>query len=313
MSPTFTVAQLNRVRSVKQRLENTAGKLNLRLSDLQVLYHQERLLARLTQSPQGSRFVLKGGLYLYARSLKEPQGALRPTRDVDLLARGLSSDLQTLLDIFRPIVAVDLDDGILFDLNSLKAARIKEGMDYEGVRITVTGYMNRSREHLQIDIGYGDPVTPRPVPFSFPSLLNEDFELQAYNLETVIAEKFQAMVHLGEANTRYKDFFDLYTLAQQHNFKGSDLQQALQVTFKHRNTALSEASQVFSTHFKTHPIKSQQWEVYLKRIGAKVLSFSDLLDFLEALLMPVVVQGMHNRIWNPSEGQWTQEPESLEP
>ncbi len=305
MIPNLNEAQIKKVRSVKAKLQNTAVKLKIRLSDLQILYYQERLLARLAGSPVHAQFILKGGLYLYARAFKQPSMVLRPTRDVDLLARGLPSEILAMTELFKSVAAVDLNDGVLFDIDTLEGTRIKEGMDYQGVRITMMGYLERSRERIQIDIGYGDPVTPKPISFAFPSLLDQDFELKAYSLETVIAEKFQAMVFLGEINTRYKDFWDLIMLSQTSEFLAQDLQAALTRTFQHRGTTFEEAKILFSASLNPHPIKELQWTAYLKKLQYPHLPFQEVISALEQFISPLLETeyGPAKR-WNPQAKQW---------
>ena len=169
-------------------------------------FGMERLLARVSTSPHADRFLLKGAL-LFALWYDTPH---RPTKDADLLGFG-PDDEANLVATFRDIAAMDLGDGIVFDPDSVKADAIREDNTYGGTRITLVARIGSARCTLQIDVGFGDAVTPGPQTVAYPTLLG-DFPaptLRAYPVYTVIAEKYQAMVMLGQANSRMKDFFDV--------------------------------------------------------------------------------------------------------
>ena len=195
--------------------------------DLQLIltrFGVERLLYRLGHLSESARFVLKGAALFYLWEDEIP----RPTQDVDFLGFGDSSP-EAVAQLFRDVCRVAVvPDGLIFVASSVKAARIRGRQEYGGVRVKLTAMLGGARVPLQVDVGFGDAVTPRPTEVEFPTLL--DFpapRVRAYPPETVVAEKFQAMVVLGIANTRTKDFFDLFHLAETHEFNGAILAEAI--------------------------------------------------------------------------------------
>ena len=225
----------NLAASVRQRLANLARQRNEDFGLLLTKYALERLLFRISQSEYQKIFVLKGALLFELWT----EQAHRPTRDADFLSNG-DNDPSRFETIFKEICALTVDeDGLQFDQASVKAQRIKEDADYEGVRVTFLSYLERARIPMQIDIGFGDTITPAPVETSFPTILNGPAPLLlAYPKETVVAEKFEAMVKLGMANSRMKDFHDLRTLSELFPFDGELLAEAIVRTFERRKTPL---------------------------------------------------------------------------
>lgn len=196
-------------------------------------YAIERLLYRLTRTGYAAEFVLKGAM-LFRLWADQPH---RPTRDLDLLGRGDPS-VDRLAAVFRAVCGAAVeDDGLLFDPATVTAGKIKEDQEYEGVRVECVARLGQARIDLQVDVGFGDAVTPGPVTVQYPGLLDLPApELAAYPRETVVAEKFQAMVMLGIANSRMKDFFDLWVLARSFTFAGPVLAAAIRATFARRKT-----------------------------------------------------------------------------
>jgi hypothetical protein len=199
----------NLTASVRQRLLNLVREQNEDFGLFLTKYGLERILFRLSQSRHRDVFILKGALLFELWT----EQTYRPTRDADFLGTGESS-LERFTQIFRDIFAEEVeDDGLRFDAESVKAERIKEDADYEGVRVTLMGHLDNARIPIQIDIGFGDVVTPAPVETGYPSLLDlPRARLLTYPKETVVAEKFEGLVKLGMANSRMKDFHDLYIL-----------------------------------------------------------------------------------------------------
>jgi len=225
----------NLAASVRQRLANLARQRNEDFGLLLTKYALERLLFRISQSEYQKIFVLKGALLFELWT----EQAHRPTRDADFLSNG-DNDPSRFETIFKEICALTVDeDGLQFDPASVKAQRIKEDADYEGVRVTFLSYLERARIPMQIDIGFGDTITPPPVEISFPTILNGPAPLLlTYPKETVVAEKFEAMVKLGMANSRMKDLYDLRLLSQLFPFGGEVLAEAIVRTFERRKTAI---------------------------------------------------------------------------
>ena len=223
----------NLAASVRQRLMNLAREQNEDFQLVLTRYALERLLYRVSQSEHRDVFVLKGAM-LFQLWRNQPH---RPTRDLDLLGHGENS-IPRFERIFCEIckLAVE-DDGLMFGAKSVRGDTIKEDQDYEGLRFNLDCRLENARIPIQIDIGFGDVVTPGATEVTYPVLL--DFPapvLPAYSRESVVAEKFQAMVMLGIANSRMKDFYDLQILARQFEFQGAVLSQAMQATFGRRHT-----------------------------------------------------------------------------
>jgi hypothetical protein len=212
--------------------------------------------------------------------------------------------------VFRNICAIEADDAIRFDLDSIAAERIKESADYEGVRIKVTGYLDKSRQVLQFDVGFGDVVVPKPVTMEYPSLLNMDRPIiQAYSSESVIAEKFDAMIALSEVNSRMKDFYDVFMLSQLSDFDGYVLYEAVRQTFKRRGTPLTSAPAVFSEEFLHSKSKQAQWQAFQKRIMvAADVSWPEALERLNTFMQPVYLailsENEWRKRWKCANTQW---------
>ena len=266
----------------------------------------ERLLLRISTSPHANRFLLKGAL-LFALWYDEPH---RPTRDADLLGFG-ADDEANLIATFRDIAAMEVGDGIVFDLESVKADAIREGNTYGGTRITLVARIGSARCALQIDVGFGDAVTPEPQTIAYPTLL-KDFQaptLRAYPVYTVIAEKYQAMVMLGQANSRMKDFYDLAVIARRSELDGATLAAALAATFARRQTALpSERPLALTSQFSQDPAKRRQWQAFLNKNRITAGSLTDTVGLLNLLLWPptevATANSQTTATWRPASEQW---------
>ena len=288
--------------SIKARLRNLAEKENKPFDYLLMHYFIERLLFRLSISEYSENFILKGGLLLYAMLNNDA----RATRDIDFLARQIENAPEELIRIFSNICIVETDDAIRFDPSTITAQRIKEDADYEGVRIKLTAFLDKSRQVLQFDVGYGDIIVPHPLEVDYPSLLDmERPRLNAYSKESVIAEKFEAMLALAEVNSRMKDFYDIYTLSHTYSFDGDTLYEAIRQTLERRNTPLSETPTVFAEAFAEDKSKQTQWAAFQRRIQvAQGVDYGDVIASLKAFLSPIYVCIMSNSAfsgsWNPS-------------
>lgn len=266
----------------------------------------ERLLMRLSTSPHASRFLLKGAL-LFALWYDAPH---RPTRDADLLGFG-PDDEANLTATFRAIAAMDLDDGIVFDPESVRADAIREDTTYGGTRITLAARIGSARCALQIDVGFGDAVTPQPQTVVYPTLL-KDFQaptLRAYPVYTVIAEKYHAMVILGQANSRMKDFYDLAVIARRTALDGATLATAISATFDRRQTPLpTERPLALTRSFSEDDAKVQQWQAFLNRNRITTGSLPETVTLLDFLLWPpTVVAATHSlatALWHPESERW---------
>ena len=269
-------------------------------------FGMERLLARVSMSPHADRFLLKGAL-LFALWYDTPH---RPTRDADLLGFG-PDDEANLIATFRDIAAMDLGDGIVFAPDSVKADAIREDNTYGGTRITLVARIGSARCALQIDVGFGDAVTPGPQTVAYPTLLG-DFPaptLRVYPVYTVIAEKYQAMVMLGQANSRMKDFFDLAVIARRTELDGATLAAAIAATFSRRQTALpTERPLALTQQFSEDAAKLRQWQAFLNKNRIEAASLGDTVALLDNLLWPptqVAAAGSQaTATWRPEALRW---------
>lgn len=194
-----------------------------------VTYGLERTIYRLSVSNYAERFTLKGGIFLYA--LFDGNFA-RATMDIDLLAQQISNDAEVIKKVFEDIFAIECDDALIFDLNSLTVNNITEFKEYHGVNVSIMGYLDRTKVPVSIDIGFGDVIYPERMQMDFPVLLDmEAPKIYAYSIYSVIAEKFEAFVSLGLANGRYKDFYDIYVLSASYELDGNELKNAVTETF----------------------------------------------------------------------------------
>jgi hypothetical protein len=270
----------------------------------------ERFLYRLSKSKHATRFILKGALMLHVWEAP----LARATRDVDFLGR-VENSLENLAHLMREVCESGVEpDAMAFDAETVKAGRIKEDADYEGVRVRFTAFLGKARIPMQIDIGFGDVITPGAETITYPALL--DFpaaRLSGYPRETVIAEKFQAMVYLRTANSRMKDFYDVWLLATTCPFEGKLLGKAISATFANRSTAMDADPIAFTTDFTRQPTTVAQWEAFRSRAALDHIprKLSDVVETLRKFLLPVARACSSNATfalhWPPG-GPWTNRP-----
>lgn len=272
--------------SVRQRLQNEAKATNRPFQEVFEYYAMERFLYRLSRSCHAGRFVLKGALMFRA------WGGLasRPTRDMDFLAR-LDNTVESVVPVFREACGLKVEpDGMVFDAESVTGAVIKEDADYPGVRVTFIGTLQNSRVSMQADLGFSDVVTPAAVPTDYPVIL--DFpapHLSGYTKETVVAEKFEAMVKLGSLNSRMKDFYDVWFLARRYDFDGAVLATAISRTFANRKTAVVPVPFALTPEFAATLGKESQWKGFVRK-GKLTDAPADLataIDELRVFLLPL--------------------------
>jgi hypothetical protein len=198
----------------------------------------------------------------------------------------------------------------VYDTKSISIERIKEDADYKGIRVKLTGYLDRSRQVLQFDIGFGDVVIPEPMTRTYPSLLDmEAPRLRAYTLESVVAEKFQAGVYLAEANSRMKDFYDLYALCASKAFDGATVYEAVKRTFERRKTVLPPVPTIFTDSFSALPEKKIQWRAFLNRTGIEVtddftMVMAVIREFLSPLYVSLVNKTAFTGYWDHETRKW---------
>ena len=246
-------------------------------------YALERLLHRLSLSRHRERFVLKGAMLLVTW-FDEPH---RSTRDVDLLGFGDPAH-DALLEAFREVMAIEVDDGVSFDLNGLRIETIREELRYGGSRLRTTATLAGARIRITVDIGFGDAVEPGVEDIDLPVLLDMPSpHLRAYPLETVIAEKLHAMVVLGMANSRMKDYYDVWMLMTTFELEAARLSQAIRATFSRRDTAVpSEMPDGLSNVFAKDPGKQRQWQAFARNLSGPIPDFDTLVAELRRKLAP---------------------------
>ena len=297
----------NLAASVKARLANLAREHREDFQELLSRFGRERLLYRLSVSEYQERFILKGAL-LFAYWTGAPH---RPTRDMDLLGYG-DPDITVLEEIFRELCTVQVQpDGLMFQPDSVAGERIKDDEKYEGVRLHMTALLEKTRIPLQIDVGFGDRVVPAPEEIHFPTLF--DFpapHLRSYTRESMVAEKFEAMVKLGMLNTRMKDFFDVWTVSQEFAFDGPTLSRAIRTTFETRGTIVPDRPPLaLSPEFYDDREKNNQWKAFLNkaRLKAEGKSLAEIGEALRAFLVPVseavARDDVLQQLWEPG-GSW---------
>ncbi len=296
--------------SIFQRLLNHARTHREDFNLLLFRYGTERLLYRLSTSPHASKFILKGAsLFLVWKGQN-----YRVTKDADLLASG-PADIEHIIGVFGDLCQVkkEVDDGIRFIPDTVQAVPIREEQAYDGIRVTLVGMLHQAKIHLQVDIGFGDAVTPEPERIEFPILLdNPPFQILAYPRYTMVAEKFEAMVRLGMANSRMKDFYDLWLLSRLFEFNGSTLCDAIRNTFRRRSTTLPGGlPTAFTNEFRKDAQKQTQWRAFVRKSKPVDVSedFDAVIDEVSAFLMPAIEAARREepfgKLWPPN-GQWRQ-------
>ena len=304
----------NMAASVRQRLMNIFREKGGEFQILLIRYALERFLFRLSQTAYQPQFCLKGAM-MFVFWGGEPH---RPTKDLDLLGYGTNT-ISSLESIFREICLCPVvPDGIEFLSETVKGVEIKHNDEYHGVRITLTARLDQALIPLQIDIGFGDLVVPAPQEAFFPTLLEMPApQLRMYCRETVIAEKFQALVELGMGNTRLKDFYDIWVLIQRYEFEGTQLSQAISATFTRRMTTLvAEPPLALTGQFALDPTKNSQWKGFLKknRFSSSLELVQVTTDLWKFFSKPVaaLVSGMAlSEIWIPADGWKKPQPDRL--
>jgi predicted nucleotidyltransferase component of viral defense system len=284
--------------SVRARLLARSRAENADYQILLTRYALERLLYRLSISEHRERFILKGAL-LFVTWVADP---FRPTRDLDLFGYGVNNP-EAVADICSTAVP---DDGVVFDIDGLTAAPIREDVEYGGVRVQTYAFIDGARIPIQVDIGFGDVITPGPVEIDYPVLL--DFpapHIRTYPVETVVAEKFNAMVVLGIANSRLKDFYDLWLISQTFEFDRASLFAAVQRTFERRDTPMPTDQPTGLTDQYVEQWDAR-WKAYLRRehMHAASDNLGLLIRDLREFLIPLTLAAGAPSHWSPG-GPWT--------
>ena len=277
----------NAGKSVKTRLLNLMNETGYKYMYLLARYFNERLLYKVSVSQYKVNFVLKGGSLLYALNGLET----RPTIDVDFMADRISRDREYLENVFREILSIPCDeDGVIFDVETLKSEPITVDEQYPGTRFLVTAHMDSIVYPMSMDIGFGDVITPCPEAVDYPLLLQDmpSINIQAYSLETVIAEKFHAMIDRDVLNSRMKDFFDCYQILTTRELSDEILYEAINATFNNRQLEMKTDLKLFTEDFATDEMRQKQWKSFLKRIQWKQdVDFKEVMILIASRLKPM--------------------------
>jgi len=275
----------NHAASIRARLLNLAKKEGIDFQLIILRFLHERFLYRLSVSAYSQQLILKGGAFIYAmQGIKS-----RPTTDIDLLGMQLSNDVEVLCEAFRHICAVQSADEVTFNPESVVGELITEHNKYNGIRLYIDASFHTVRQRIQIDVGFGDIVIPVVQELEYPILL-DDMQvpvIHAYSKETVIAEKFQAMIELSAVNSRMKDFYDVYMLLIDNEFNSDSLEEAIKTTFKNRRTSYIESHSLFTPEFASDRLRKRSWSAFLKKISKdQELTFEEVMQLIIKKLMP---------------------------
>ncbi|MGD0961914.1 MAG: nucleotidyl transferase AbiEii/AbiGii toxin family protein [Methylomonas sp.] len=298
----------NLAASVRGRLLNYARAKNQDFNLVLTRYAIERMLYRISISKYAEQFLLKGAL-LFDIWFDIPH---RSTRDADFLGFG-SSALPDIEQIFTEICKIDTMDGVAFQSDTVRASEIRKEANYSGARVILLGLIDGARCQVQVDIGFGDAVTPEPENAEYPIILREFAppKLRVYPRYTVVAEKFEALTSLGIANSRMKDYFDLWVLASYSEFDGEILRQAIQATFARRKTNFSDNAPFGLTlAFVNDRQKQIQWLGFLRKNKLEALTLNEVVSTLTVFIMPVVHAAKTNDsfpFWWQAGGSWLPE------
>jgi predicted nucleotidyltransferase component of viral defense system len=262
-------------------------------------YVLECFLARLSCSRFAERYVLKGGALLAAF------GERRPTRDIDFLAQGQTSDPDAVLAAVNEIASIDIDDGVAFDLTTAKATLIRDEDIHPGVRVTMSTRLWTARTQFHIDVNVGDPVHPPPNAIEVPRLLGGELTVLGYPLAMVFAEKIVTAVARGTLSTRWRDFADIYLLARRHRMDGGQLVRSIREVAAHRGTELAPLGEVLDDYGR---IGQGQWSAWLRRqqmVGRLPDQFNDVVAAVTTFADPAITGTSAGRQWLPATAEWT--------
>lgn len=269
------------------------------------LYALEGFLLRLVNSQHANKFVLKGGVLLAAYQLR------RPTTDVDFAGVQVSNDVESVRQLVAEVASTalpaQLDDGLTFDLENVRAETIREDDDYSGVRVRLVARLATAKESFHVDVNVGDPILPAPTEISLPRLLEETpIRLQGYPLEMVLAEKIVTALQRGSASTRWRDFGDVYQLTKHHIFRAKELRQALHAVASHRHVELSGLEDAFDGYAEIGQPRWAAWRRKLQLTDSLPEAFGDALDALRSFAEPILSGFVDDsESWDPVRRGWS--------
>ena len=280
-------------------LQNKARRESRPTDELLSLYALEGFLSRLSASEHRERLVLKGGVLLAVFD------ARRPTRDIDLRAEDLSNDTQTVLNLVREIAASSpsVEDGLVFGTDTATAVSIRDDDEYSGVRVSLVAHLSSARISLHVDVNVGDPVWPAPTTVTMPRVLGGSFEVSGYPMEMVYAEKIVTAVSRGVANTRWRDYGDVYVLTGKHPIEADQLRAAVATVADHRQVELRPLSEVLVGYPDIAQLRWDAWRLKNRR-NELPEKFEELLDAVQRFSDPVLRRDDGATTWDPNERVW---------
>jgi len=288
--------------SIHQRLLNLSKKEGQDFQFVLTRFALERFLYRLSNSPFSRQFILKGAMLFSIWTGKSH----RPTKDLDLLGY-CEDNRESLIALLQKVCTTKVEpDGLIFNPESVRAEDIREGQEYQGQRVRLTAALGRSQIQIQVDIGFGDITTPAAEEVDYPSLLGLPHpRIRVYPKETVISEKLQAMVTMGMMNSRMKDFYDIWIISRQFDFKGPVLVRAIKATFNRRKTEIpSETPPCLCDEFSKDQNKATQWKAFLTRNRLEVsdAALSSIVNDLRIFLINPLISAAKGEAFSKS---WT--------
>ncbi len=291
----------NQSYSVRIKLLNLSRKLNVDYNYLVLQYTQERFLFRLSKSKYVNNFILKGALLLYSSG----SGIFRPTKDIDFSGYSISNEENNVRNIFAEISGIKHRDGLSFKPN-ISLRRIAEANEYKGLRVSLPFVLDTIKSVLTIDVAFGDVSYKKPEFLDYPVLLKMPHpRIKADSIETVIAEKFHAIVKLNFLTSRMKDFYDIIFIAGNYSPEKQTLKISIEKTFKNRNTSVENRSAIYTPEFRNDIKKQKQWEAFLKRIKSDSNDdFNSVIDKINLFIEPVFIPKGGNLQWDKNKWKW---------
>lgn len=234
----------------------------------------------------------------------------RPTKDIDFLAEQISNDIENIRKVFSEICKVQCeDDGLVFSGDEIEVEEIKKDGEYHGIRVKTNCFLGNARKVLQLDIGFGDVVVPRPQMMECPIVLDMKAPvIKVYSLESIISEKFQAMISLSVINSRMKDFYDIFTLLNTNSFDGRKLQEAVYETLQTRHTVIERENIIFTEEFMKDVNRIKMWKAFLRKINSANIEFDEVMRGIIIFLKPIYDVIVHEEeffeFWDHDKKQW---------
>ncbi len=279
-------------------LQNLARRNRRPTDELHQLYALEGFLARLAESEHADRLVLKGGVLLAALDVR------RPTRDVDFQGLHLSNEVEHVLALVRSIASTTIDDGLVIDADAATAEIIRDQDEYSGVRVTLTAQLAAARLTFHVDINVGDPIWPEPQLVTLPRLLDGTIRITGYPLAMVHAEKLVTALQRGAANTRWRDFVDVYSLSRRHDIDGDELTTAIRTVAGHRDARLTSLAEVLGDYA---PLAQSRWSAWLRKqrlTDGVPNDFGLLLHTIGEFADPALSGRATGKTWNAASHTW---------